>query len=399
MIRLYTVRDGQRVAVWDRRGRVRLIDGPRRLLLFRQTVQTLKQHSATADQYLVIRHRDGHAEHLPGPIAVWDDPVAYEEVRVDQAAPISAHEAVVVYRREDGNVTRRVVRGPARFVPTEHEWLHTFRWHGSDPKMPTRKIPRALEFTRLRVIPDQMYVDVDEVRTADDALITVRLMVFFELSDIERMLDQTHDPIADFLNAVIADVMDFASQLGFDEFKQKSEQLNELVAYTNLVQRAETIGYRISKVVYRGYLAGKKLQTMHDEAIERRTQLHLEAETERQSQELADLKLEREAERAQTKREMEQTYVEHTNRLKRMRHDEALRQRRERHQARLEAKRQTDELDLEHRRARQTMQAERLRTMQGMQVDLTRYLVAQYQNPDRLIRIAGDDRPQLHVHE
>ena len=37
------------------------------------------------------------------------------------------------------------------------------RWHGSDPKDPQRKIPRALHFEALRVIPDQMYADVDEV--------------------------------------------------------------------------------------------------------------------------------------------------------------------------------------------------------------------------------------------
>jgi hypothetical protein len=37
--------------------------------------------------------------------------------------------------------------------------------------------------------------------------------------------------------------------------------------------------------------------------------------------------------------------------------------------------------------------------MQDMQVDLTRYLVAQYQNPDRLIQITGDDQAQLHLHE
>jgi hypothetical protein len=38
--------------------------------------------------------------------------------------------------------------------------------------------------------------------------------------------------------------------------------------------------------------------------------------------------------------------------------------------------------------------------MRTMQVDLTRYLVAQYQNPDRLIRIAGDGgNAQLHLHE
>lgn len=38
-----------------------------------------------------------------------------------------------------------------------------------------------------------------------------------------------------------------------------------------------------------------------------------------------------------------------------------------------------------------------LDAMKGMQVDLTRYLVAQYQHPDRLIRIDGVARPQVHL--
>ncbi len=58
--------------------------------------------------------------------------------------------------------------------------------------------------------------------------------------------------------------------------------MNQLETYPQLLQRAEKIGYRISKVVYRGYYASDKLQAMHDNAIECRTRLRLEAETERQ---------------------------------------------------------------------------------------------------------------------
>lgn len=39
-----------------------------------------------------------------------------------------------------------------------------------------------------------------------------------------------------------------------------------------------------------------------------------------------------------------------------------------------------------------------IKTVRGTEVDMTRYLVAQYQHPDRLIRIEGHDAPQLHVH-
>lgn len=40
-----------------------------------------------------------------------------------------------------------------------------------------------------------------------------------------------------------------------------------------------------------------------------------------------------------------------------------------------------------------------LQEMQKMNIDLTRYLVAQYQNPDRLIRIEDGQNTQLHLHQ
>src|SRR5206468_1589707 len=86
------------------------------------------------------------------------------------------------------------------------------------------------------------------VYRADDALITVKLMIFFELMDIEVMLEQTHDPVADFINAVSADVIDFASRLTFEQFKHQTDQLSARETYTQLSQRAGRIGYRINKV-------------------------------------------------------------------------------------------------------------------------------------------------------
>ena len=410
MFAIRTIRQGDRIAIWDQRGRVDYVDGPRRLLLIRKTVQPLKRYSVGADQYLAIEFADGHCEHLRGPAAIWFDPVEHKSVEVKQALPLDSHEAIVVYRRTNGEVTRRVERGPALFVPLEDEWLHEFRWHGADPQNPQQKVPLGLRFTKLRVIPDQTYHLVDDVRTSDDALLTVKLMIFFELADIEKMLQQTHDPIADFINAVTADVIDFVGSRTFDVFKQDTEQLNDLESYLNLTMRAQRIGYQINKVVYRGYTAGKTLQSMHDGAIETRTRLKLEAETEDQAQELADLKLTREAARAAQRQAMETQQTEHAVRLKRLEHDEHLRRQEAEQQAASDAIRRTNEVDREHQRESHRIELEYQRvtdeqragylaTMREMQVDLTRYLVAQYQNPDRLIRISGDNGAQLHLHE
>lgn len=410
MIGFATVPQGERVMLWNARGQVKYVDGPRRMFLIKERIQPMRRFTAAPDQYLIVRKKDGTTQHLPGPATVWFDPVEHLEIKVEFATKVDANEALVVYRQTAEGVERRLIRGPDLFVPMAEEWVHQFSWHGSDAKLGHRKIPSGLQFTKLRVIPDQMYFDVETVRTGDDALLVVKLMVFFELIDIEKMLDQTHDPVADFINALSADVIDFVGGQSFETFKGKTDALNRLETYPQLTQRAEKIGYSISKVVYRGYYANDKLQTMHDAAIECRTKLKLEAETERQAQELADLKLAREQERAVKRQEMEEAETKHQNILKQLESD-AKRQQREADQKqvlegkrreenlKLETQRGLNELALTHEQAMHGEQAGFLTRMKDLQVDLTRYLVAQYQNPDKIIRIDGQNGPQLHLHE
>ncbi len=410
MLGLKTVPQGERVMVLHTNGRVNYVDGPTRLAVFTAQVQPLRRTSAEPHQFLVIRKKDGTTEHVPGPAAVWFDPVVHLKIEVQDATKIDANEALVVYRKIDETVTRRIVRGPALFVPTPQEWVHQFSWHGTDPKHGYRKLPHALNFTKLLVIPDQMYFDVENVRTGDDALLVVKLMVFFELIDIEKMLDQTHDPIADFINALSADVVDYVGGNDFETFKTKTDALNQLETYGQLTHRAEKIGYRITKVVFRGYYASDKLQAMHDNAIECRTRLILEADTEKQAQELADLKLKRELERAATRQQMEEAETQHQNRIKQLEHDAELTQRETDQKQLLEAKwreeeiaaevkRRQNTIALEHERAMHEEQTGFFARMRELQVDLTRYLVAQYQNPDKVIRIDNGPTPQLHLHE
>jgi hypothetical protein len=415
MLGLHTITQGHRVALWDKSGRRTIVDGPRRLRLMGRRVEALKSLIAGPKQYLVIQHQDGRVEHQRGPSVFWIDPVEHRNAIVADAITLDGNEALVVYRQQPGGgkVERRIVRGPELFVPDSQEWLHEFRWHGADPGNPRRKIPSALRFSKLRVIPDQMYFDVENVRTADDALIVVKLMIFYELMDLPLMLDQTHDVTADFINAVTADVIDFAATLTFEQFKERTEKLNARETYPQLAKRAGRIGYRINKVVYRGYEATPKLQGMHDNAIEMRTKLKLEAETEAQAQELADLKLAREQERARRRQEMEQAEAEHQHRVKRVAHEEQLRQHQAEHEAQLRQQQALSEAQLTQRKAadeqallaeqqrgelkRQQQQAAYeqraafLKSVQGLQVDMTRYLVARHERPDRHIRLDSGD--------
>eukprot|EP00727_Mastigamoeba_balamuthi_P002988 m51a1_g12687 hypothetical protein (316) ;mRNA; r:2767-3780 len=308
---------------------------------------------------------------------------------VERAEEIEAGELIVVNRRVPGKdeVEQAVVSGPRLHFPQVDETTHTFRWHGSDKQNPQLKRPGALEFTHLRTIPDQMYLSIPEVRTSDDALIVVHLMLFFELADVQVLLQRSHDPIADFLNSATADVVAFASVLTYEMFLDKTELMNSLETYPQLTSRAKSIGYRVTKVVYRSYTAGGKLQQMHDDAIQARTQLRLEAETEEQAQRLADLKLSKEADRQKKKQQMATAEIEHNNQLSRMQCDEKLAQ-----------EQRARELDVSQQRLANEERVQYLKRLKEMGVDLTQYLVSQYQRPAEVIQVTSDNPSNVHVH-
>src|SRR5207248_7759540 len=194
-------------------------------------------------------------------------------------------------------------------------------------------------------MPDQMYHDVPDVRTADDAVLTIRLMIFFELTDIDRMLEATHDPIGDFVNAAISDVVDFTGRHDFESFKRNTDKLNELETYRQLAVRASQCGYRINKVVYRGYGAPERLQQMHDQAIEARTKLQLERATEQQAQDLESFKLDSQMLRAGKRRHEQTSEVVHELELARKKQDAEIQSR----EARLVFERQQGQLESELR--------------------------------------------------
>ena len=122
----------------------------------------------------------------------------------------------------------------------------------------------------------------------------------------------------------------------FDEFKNSTERLNELSVYKQLTSGATRIGFEVTKVVFRGYGAPQRLQKMHDDAIERRTKLALDKESEEQEQKVQDMKLEREEHRLRRRRQMEAEGKTHELEMQRAVHDVKQKERAEERQANLE---------------------------------------------------------------
>ena len=261
------------------------------------------------NEYLEITYIDGKKEFKQGPYSIWENPITIDSIVKKSVFNIDENECVVVYSEENGKILRNIIKGPTQYVPKTNEWIHHFSWHGADPKNPTNKIPNALKFVKLRLVPDQLYYDVENVRTRDDAELTIKLMIFFKIENVDKLLEESHDPVADLINAMSSDIIDFVSKYKFEEFKQHIEKLNDLNTYSQIMMRSQAIGYKISKIVFRGYVASKALETMHNSAIEARTKLVLDQEVEFQKQQIKDFQQQKEKERMEEKLNMDQEEI------------------------------------------------------------------------------------------
>lgn len=398
----YTIDEGQQVLAYRPNGTIDLIEGPKRVWKGRSRFERMPHFIAHPSQYLTIRFRDGREETRLGPVQAWLDRRVHDDIQVHDCLDLAAKEAVVVYSTnspdDESGASRRIVYGPGLFAPRPGEWLHKFSWHASHGgSRGVEKRPNALKFQQLCLMPDQMYHDVRDVRTADDAVLTIRLMIFFELVDIERMLDTTHDPIGDFINAATSDVVEFTGKRSFEQFKQQTEQLNELSTYNQLLHRASQCGYKINNVVYRGYGAPDSLQAMHDEAIQTRTRLQLEKATEKQAQEVEDYKLSCQMERSARRRQEQMTEVQHDLETKRQQSDAELARKERVAEFSRNERRAQAELELELKQRGDEQKQAHLEALRGMQVNLTEYLTQS--RADQVIEVRGDAKmqPELHL--
>jgi len=395
----FVIPQGEQWSIVDSSGVVSVADGPKSVFCVNAKLTRRRAHVANESQYLEVRFVAGHSQVLPGPASIFEDTLLHQRIECKSGTSVNTNEALVVYREElakDGSKTaaRTIVRGPLLYKPQlPSEWRHQFSWHGHDSSAGdiARKKSHGLKFEKLMLAPGSTYYDVENVRTADDALLTVRLMIFFQLQSVETMLDATNDPIADIINSVSSDVISFCSARSFEQFKETSEQLNSLGAYQGLVESVATRGLSISKIVFRGYMAPQRLQKMHDEAIERRTKLVLERESELQEQHTADERLAKEQEREQTKRSMQKAKAMHEAEMQRTAFEAKQRELREQAEQEAALDQQKQQGELQHLSALQG-------AVGASADDMVRVLVAREQGPPaRLIQIAGDCKPIVSV--
>lgn len=289
-----TIYDGEKAVVVDRNGKKDFYDGPKRIFLFMEKMEKLRSYVADEKQYLIIKFVSGAVKHMRGPCMEWFNRFEHESITVKDLYQLNSSEIIIVYKRDSQTTTvdRRLCEGPCMFMPHSNEWIHEFNWHVMDQQNVGHLIKNDLKFEILTKKPDFFHYYVKEVRTIDDTLITVKLMVIFQVEEIFTMLDRTQDPISDFINAICADVVSFVGQLTFVQFVHEgASKLNQIETYEQLATRASRTGYKIDSIIYNGYMSSEALQQIQDNAIHARTKLRLDAELAEQNNRLIDLRL------------------------------------------------------------------------------------------------------------
>lgn len=439
------IKAGEAVSVIrDKDGIQTIHEGPYVFRPYYAVVDILRRITCDTQHYLVIRSINGHLEHRRGPASVYFNPCIYESITIEKAITLEAAQNIVVYKEnsvdssessenvvakanKSTHVSRRVVSGPDIFVPEPNEWLHEFSWHGTKISGQTKgsitgfpgdtKTAHAVEFTKLRKLPDQMYYTVKELRTKDDALLTLNIMIFFELVDIEKMLDATNDPISDMINSVNADIMTFAAERTYEALLAESNQLSNNSTYKILGARMNTVGYILNKVVYRGYQTSSALQSMHDKAITARTQLRLDADRNKQEQinkmsnlkarqEQAKLEFDQQEKEANLRRKLAQQEVEYEAKMAKLKLDDEMAAEKIKFDHEIAVNSKSNELQLLHMK---NVNNERQIFLHGLVekgVDLTKYLVAEVGSKPTthmLFESAGEGSdtrtPSLHFHD
>ncbi|CAG5120011.1 unnamed protein product [Candidula unifasciata] len=392
---------GEKALIYNKDGSARIIEGPLRLFLFRELFKKMICYSANQKEYLVIKYRNGNTEHMKGPCTVHMNEIIHISVVVKNLISLDANEALIVYSQniETQRVMRRIQFGPTLFMLGENEWLHNFSWHGTDPDNKTRMIPNQNKFTVLKIIADQFYYNVDEVRTADDAILRVKLMMFFELTDIEKMLNSTNDPMADFINCLCADVIAFAAKRTYEDFTETASDLNHLENFSQLVERSQAIGYSVSKVIFRGYFAHDKLQKMHDMMIIQRTELRLKYEREVQEQELIHKKLQADTERLEQEQQLELERLLHEQRLEKDELQHTLNLEKGKHEKMIDKQKMENKAKLNENLAKDRLDFQYLSSLHGLSVNVTDLLVTRAGKPARVTHIkASKDAAHIHIH-
>lgn len=274
--------EGRKARVTSWTGRVRIVDGPARKPLF-STVEIFNQVIVPIGEQGYIVNEEGDYQEVVGPEVIHIHPDgAYKPHHRHELA----HYESMVVIDEDGHINiHKGSETPTVWVK-DRQRVHTFNWTGSRGDT-EEKSPGALRVQTLRLQDTQTYFSFP-VRTRDNIVINLRLMIYYSYGEIEKLL-QNNDPLGAMYNRIMATMVGFVAGLPFDQFKDNT---NDQIANHPLFNTGKAVfeedGISIEQVVVRAWEPiDREVQRVLERAATIQTQKTLDqAEHERKMQQL-----------------------------------------------------------------------------------------------------------------
>lgn len=82
----------------------------------------MRLFTASSNEFIRVIKKDGTTKFMYGPCCIFEDPLLHKVIEVESGKTIDANEAIVVFQEgTDNKVKRKVIYGPAFYMPTEKE--------------------------------------------------------------------------------------------------------------------------------------------------------------------------------------------------------------------------------------------------------------------------------------
>ena len=232
------------------------------------------------DEYASIIYIDGNIKNIKGPETIINNTQIIKNIEVKKILFIESNELIVTHtiNQQTFQTTRNIIKGPKYFIPLPTEKILNFIWSGTSKNSKYNiKQTNQLQFNVFKNISQQMYLDVLNVFTSDHVDLTIKLMIFYDFINIEKMLDNTNDPICNISTEIINLIIKNISNMTFDEFKNEFKNINTKIN-DNEYENLDRIGVKINKISLIGYEAPTILQEIHNNSLKEKMKIILDKE-------------------------------------------------------------------------------------------------------------------------
>ena len=255
-----TIKDGEAAAVWNARGELTQVVGPRRVTLWFSTIRFLHHKAASHGQYLQVKHRNGQTKHVLGPCAMYLNPAHHQSIQVCNGYNLATEDdCLVIYggsdsqTREKGmEASRRIAYGPQFVIPSEQETVHTFQWSragGGNFETSHEANSRNHAFQILQTNKNEPLYKIVDLKTTQGPSVQVELAICYKVESVEKCLTVA-DPIAHLSAAMLSDAVSNPNNITLTNVTEKAGQLTTYPSFCEALQSCgiRMVSLRVTKL-------------------------------------------------------------------------------------------------------------------------------------------------------